>query len=389
MRTYTWKKKRTKSWTHCIFILGNLKNLSLIRKFKVAIRKMNSKSCFAVCLAENRLRWKNQFQVSISVFIVMVRGERNVIAWWVWNVYMRSPRAHWAVSRQDLQSYGIAIGAGSQENTQNVVETKKIHSSLHWFANWKVFPVWSHIASLMFWCVTWSWHKRSNVVIGTNKSTTTLVAPWLAGIKQCKSFMVILFCKCQWMFLLMLHCFVLGRLWKASFRTLEFTRVCFEKVGSEGSEQPMFPWVWRGNEVSAWNDAPPSKIGFASAWVMSIHLGGVLPKKTLQCSINWLVGNWAPSQVLFVHDVISCRLQNTLKHQNSDLVRIPEFTLQNDGHESHKGSYSKGFEDLFIFGGLHWGMRLNKVRRAYIFSAKKDQQLKPVFFCVCLDVPRS
>lgn len=190
MQTYTWKKKRTKSWTHCIFILGNLKNLSLIGKFKVAIKKMNSKSCFAVCLAENRFEWKNQFQVSISVFIVMVRGERNVIAWWVWNVYMRSPRAHWAVSRQDLQSYGIAIGAGSQENT------KKNHSrcSLHWFANWKVFPVWSHIASLMFWCVTWSWHKRSNVVIGTNKSTTTLVAPWLAGIKQCKSFMVILFC---------------------------------------------------------------------------------------------------------------------------------------------------------------------------------------------------
>lgn len=177
----------------------------------------------------------------------------------------------------------------------------------------------------------------------------------------------------------MLHCFVLERLWKASFRTLEFTRVCFEKVGSEGSEQPMFPWVWRGNEVSARNDAPPSKIGFASAWVMSIHLGGVLPTKTLQCSMNWLVGNWAPSQVLFVHDGISFGLQNPLKHQNSGLVRIPEFTLQNDGHESHKGSYSKGFEDLFIFGGLHWGMWLNKVRQLF-FSAKKDQQLKPVFF---------
>ena len=219
------RKKHTKFWIYCIFILGNLKNLSSIDKFKIAIRKMNSKSCFAVCLAENRFRWKNQFQVSISVFIVMVRGERNVIAWWVWNVYMRSPRAHWAVSRQDLQSYGIAIGAGSQENTQNVVEMwsrgwrisrvlgvfyfpragnyrkrtyipfEMVHDySLHWFANWKVFPVWSHIASLMFWCVTWSWHKRSNVVIGTNKSTTTLVAPWLAGIKQCKSFMVILFC---------------------------------------------------------------------------------------------------------------------------------------------------------------------------------------------------
>lgn len=70
--------------------------------------------------------------------------------------------------------------------------TKKFHSrcSLHWFANWKVFPVWSHIASLMFWCVTWSWHRRSNVVIGTTKYATTLVAPWLARIKQCKSFTV-------------------------------------------------------------------------------------------------------------------------------------------------------------------------------------------------------
>ena len=74
------RKKRTKSWIHCIFFLGNLKNLSLIGKFKVAIKKMNSKSCFAVCLAENRFEWKNQFQVSISVFIVMVSGERNVIA---------------------------------------------------------------------------------------------------------------------------------------------------------------------------------------------------------------------------------------------------------------------------------------------------------------------
>lgn len=84
MQTNTLKKqKRTTSGIYCIFIHGHLKNLSLIDKFNIAIRKMNSKSCFAVCLAENRFRWKNQFQVFISVFIVMVRGESNVIAWWV------------------------------------------------------------------------------------------------------------------------------------------------------------------------------------------------------------------------------------------------------------------------------------------------------------------
>ncbi len=38
-----------------------------------------------------------------------------------WNVYVRSWRAHWAVWRQDLQSYGIAIGGGSQEK-HNVVD---------------------------------------------------------------------------------------------------------------------------------------------------------------------------------------------------------------------------------------------------------------------------
>lgn len=57
------RKRHTKFWIYCIFILGNLKNLSLIDKFKIEIRKMNFKACFAVCLAENRFRWKNVFQV--------------------------------------------------------------------------------------------------------------------------------------------------------------------------------------------------------------------------------------------------------------------------------------------------------------------------------------